>query len=54
MVLPTPELVEAETVQVGGEVEVTLELERGVLAHRMVWREERSELQTGHGSHSTG
>jgi hypothetical protein len=31
----------------GGEVEIALELQRGVLAHRMVRGEERSELQTG-------
>ncbi len=41
VVLSAPELVEAEPVEVGGEVEVALELQRRVLADRMVGGEER-------------
>ena len=48
VVLAAPELVEAEAVEVRGEVEVALELEHRVLAERVVRREERAELQSAH------
>jgi len=47
-VLAAPELVEAEPVEMGREVEVALELQRWVLAGGMVWGEERSEAEASH------
>ena len=44
--LAAPELVVAEVVEVGGELEIALELQRRVLAERVVWREERAEPKT--------
>jgi hypothetical protein len=43
MVFAAPELVETEPVQVFHQVKVTLELQRRVLSHRMVRRQERAE-----------
>ena len=43
-----PELVEAEAVEVNGEVDVTLELEHRVLAQRVVRCEERAETHACH------
>ena len=45
VVLAAPELVVAEPVEVGGEVEVALEHQRRVLAGGMVRSEERAEAQ---------
>lgn len=45
MVLATPELVEAEAVEVFGELEVPVELEGGVFPDRVMGSEERSEAQ---------
>ncbi len=50
MVLAAPELVEAEPVEVLGEVDVSLELQGGVFAAGVVGGEERSEAQAGHAS----
>jgi hypothetical protein len=47
MVFTAPELVETEVVEMGGELDVALELERRVLADRMVWRQEGSEFEAG-------
>ena len=46
--LAAPELVEAEPIEVFGEVDVALELQRRVFTGRMVGGEERSETQAGH------
>ena len=46
VVLAAPELVEAELVEVRGELEVALELQRRVLAERVVGGEERAEPET--------
>ena len=48
MVLATPELVEAEAVEMFGEVDVALELQGGVLARGVVRSEEGTEAQAGH------
>ena len=48
MVLAAPELVEPQSVEVGGELDVTLELQSGVLAQRVVRGEEGTELETSH------
>ena len=48
MVFAAPEFVEAETVEVLGEVDVALELQRRVLAGGVMRGEERSEAQAGH------
>ena len=53
VVLAAPELVVAETVEVGDELEVALQLQRRVVAGRVVGGEERSELQPRHPSHAT-
>jgi hypothetical protein len=48
VVLADPELVEAEAVEVRGELEVALELEGGVLAEGVVGSEEGAELEPCH------
>jgi hypothetical protein len=48
MMFATPELFEAEPVEVRGEVEISLELQGGVFAERVVRGEERAELEAGH------
>ena len=48
VVLAAPELVEAEPVEVRGELDVTLEKEGRVLPGRMVGGEERTELDSWH------
>lgn len=48
MMLAAPELVEAEPIEVLGEVDVALELQRRMLAGGVMWGEERSEAQAGH------
>lgn len=48
MVFATPELVEPEPVEALGEVDVTLELQRRMLARGVVRGEECSEAQAGH------
>jgi hypothetical protein len=46
MVFAAPELVESEPIEVLGEVEVTLELQRRVFAGGVVRGEEGSEAET--------
>ena len=46
--IAAPELVEAEAVEVLGEVEIALELERRVLTERVMRRQERAELDSAH------
>jgi mycothiol synthase len=48
VVLAAPELVEAEPIEVFGEVDVALELQHRVLARRVVGGDEGSETQAGH------
>ena len=48
MVFAAPELVEAEPIEVFGEVDVALELQRRVFPGGVVGGEERSETQAGH------
>ena len=48
VVLAEPELVEAEPVEVRGEVEVALELQGRALAERVVRGEEGAELEASH------
>ena len=48
VVLAAPELVEAEPVEVGGELEVALEQQRRVLTGRVVGGEERAESDPSH------
>ena len=48
MVLAAPELVEAEPIEVRGEVDVALELQHRVFTGRMVGSDEGSETQAGH------
>ena len=48
VVLAAPELVEAEPVEVGGELDVTLEQQGRVLSGRVVGGEERTELDPWH------
>ena len=43
MVFPTPEFVEAEPVEMSGEIEVALELENGIFSHGMMGGKERPE-----------
>jgi hypothetical protein len=43
VVLAAPEFVEPEVIEVSGELEVTLELQRWILAERVVRGEERAE-----------
>ena len=45
--LAAPELAEAESVEVGDECEVALELQHRVLADRVVRREKAAELDVG-------
>ena len=49
MVLAAPELVIAQLVQMGGELEVIAKLQCRVLANRMVRSKEGTELETRHG-----
>jgi hypothetical protein len=46
VVLAAPELVIAETVEMCRQLKIALELQRRVLAERMVGCEERAELET--------
>jgi hypothetical protein len=48
MVLAAPELVVAQLVQMLDELEVTPELQGGILANRMMGREERAEAHASH------
>jgi len=48
VVLADPELLEAEAIEVGGEVEIALVLQGRVLAEWVMGGEEGSELQTCH------
>jgi hypothetical protein len=48
VVLATPELVESEAVEVRGELDVALELQRGVFPGRVVRGEKGAEAETGH------
>ena len=50
VVLAAPELVVAEPVEVLGQIQVAAELERRMLADRMMWGEEGAETQSGHES----
>jgi len=47
--LPAPELVIAERIELLDEIEVAAELQHRMLAERMMRREESSEFQAGHG-----
>ena len=51
--LAAPELVEAETVELGSEVEVALELQGRMFAERVVRSQEGAELETSHDGHPT-
>ncbi len=43
MVLAAPELVESEVIEVSGELEIALELQRRVLTEGVVWGQEGTE-----------
>jgi hypothetical protein len=51
VVLATPELLEAESVEVRRELDVALELEHRVFAQRVVRGDEGAELETSHDRH---
>ena len=51
VVLATPELLEAESVEMRRELDVALELEHRVLAQRVVRGDEGAELETSHDRH---